>query len=220
MNVIVLLPWAERRGPAGRRWGAAVASWCRGGENTQDAFLPAEISHVQTSLLKREKKTLFIFAPHAAQTDCRYIRRIQSQKREKLFLVNGEGEEGGRSGGGARHSGKFSGEACHSSHHHFSPSTNTSSSVPLTPALCHCFHKPDPSTHSKKKKQKEAARSCRNEKGVIPHSCHNLDGGWRNASAEVPSLTARKDELPKSKCFFWKLPCSACVTGTEWWAEV
>lgn len=145
---------------------------------------------------------------------------LKVKRGRNFFSLTGRGRRGGRSGGGARHSGKFSGEACHSSHHHFSPSTNTSSSVPLTPALCHCFHKPDPSTHSKKKKQKEAARSCRNEKGVIPHSCHNLDGGWRNASAEVPSLTARKDELPKSKCFFWKLPCSACVTGTEWWAEV
>ena len=206
--------------------------------NTQDAFLPAEISHVQTSLLKRKKKKKLLnsFCSRSFRCSDRPSLHQEDSKseREKLFLVNWRRRRRRRSGGGARHLGKFSGEACHSSHHHFSPSTTTtatssssssvalnSSAVSLLPQAWseHCEKK---EKKEKRKEEKEAARSCRNEKGVIPHSCHNLDGGWRNASAEVPPLTARKDQLPKSKCFFWETSLLSLRYWDcdEWWAEV
>ena len=196
--------------------------------NTQDAFLPAEISHVQTSLLKRKKKKKLLnsFCSRSFRCSDRPSLHQEDSKseREKLFLVNWRRR---RSGGGARHLGKFSGEACHSSHHHFSPSTtatssSSSSSVALNSSAVSLlgFHKPDPST-VKKKEKKEKRKKKRRLPGhaeMRKESSHILAITWMEGGGMRPRRSLHwqraKTSCQKANASFGKLPCLVCVTGT------
>ena len=166
----VLLPWAERRGPAGRRWSAAVASWCRGGETLRTLFYQRR--SLMSKLLSwnaKKKKILNSFCSRSFRCSDRPSLHQEDSKseREKLFLVNWRRRRR-RSGGGARHLGKFSGEACHSSHHHFSPSTTTTSSSSSSVALNSSAVSLLPQAWSEHCEKKEKKRKKKRRKGGCP----------------------------------------------------
>ena len=192
--------------------------------NTQDAFLPAEISHVQTSLLKRKKKKKLLnsFCSRSFRCSDRPSLHQEDSKseREKLFLVNWRRRRRRRSGGGARHLGKFSGEACHSSHHHFSPSTTatSSSSVALNSSAVSLLPQAWSEHCEKKKKKEKKKRRLPGHAEMRKESSHILAITWMEGGGMRPRRSLHwqraKTSCQKANASFGKLPCLVCVTGT------